>query len=302
MLLVWQGLGAGLTANAWQNLISKVIPSEGLATFLGVQNALSNLLSGISAILAGIALTRIPGPFNFPAVFVAAFICFVLSWISINQTREAPRHFNPETTPTPHPKMNIGKMLKRDKVFSGFLISRFLSQFGMMAFSFYTIYAVEKLGMDNIAIGLLTSVLFITQTIANPILGWLADRWSRKWILVFGGLCTVLSVGLALVIHDTILFAIPFVLYGIANTVYWTIGMTIALDFGSAEEKPTYVGLSNTLIAPATILAPLLGGLLADMFSYSVTFYISIFFGLATLPLLIYLARDPRTQALDVSD
>ena len=35
--------------------------------------------------------------------------------------------------------------------------------------------------------------------------------------------------------------------------------------FGSEAERPVYIGLSNTLIAPATILAPVLGGLIADL-------------------------------------
>jgi len=100
----------------------------------------------------------------------------------------------------------------------------------MMAFSFYTIYAVKILGMDNLTVGIMTSILFITQTVTNPILGWLADKWSRKWILVFGGVCTVISVLLALLIHDPVWFALSFILYGIANTVYWTIGMTLLLN------------------------------------------------------------------------
>jgi len=93
-LLVWQGLGAGFTANAWQNLISKVIPREGLATFLGVQTSASNLLGGVSAILAGIALVRIKQNYGFPTVFLAAFICFILSWLVLNQTKELPRDIN----------------------------------------------------------------------------------------------------------------------------------------------------------------------------------------------------------------
>jgi MFS family permease len=73
--------------------------------------------------------------------------------------------------------------------------------------------------------------------------------------------------------------------------------MTIGLEFGTLEEKPTYVGLSNTLVAPATIVAPLLGGFLADQFGYPVTFYVSIFFSLVTIPLLIYMARNSSKQA-----
>ena len=32
LALVWQGMGSGLAANAWQNMIGKVIPPDFLAT------------------------------------------------------------------------------------------------------------------------------------------------------------------------------------------------------------------------------------------------------------------------------
>ena len=39
-LLVWQGLGAGFTANAWQSMIAKIIPSDWRGTFFGAQAAI----------------------------------------------------------------------------------------------------------------------------------------------------------------------------------------------------------------------------------------------------------------------
>jgi Arabinose efflux permease len=295
-LLVWQGLGAGMTANGWQLLVGKIIPPSGLATFLGMQSALANLLGGISAILAGLMLEKLPLPNNYFTVFMCTFVCFVVSWVCINQTKEEARAVPPVQIDALPFWQNVKQILHQDKIFIGFLVSRFLSQFGMMAFAFYTIYAVEKLGMDAVTVGIMTSILFITQTIANPVLGWLADRWSRKWILVFGGLCTMLSVVLALYIHNNVWFALPFVLYGIANTAYWTIGITMTLKFGSEQEKPTYVGMTNTFTAPATILAPILGGLIADRYGYSTTFYVSAISSLVALLLLIVLVHDPEKR------
>lgn len=300
ILLVWQGLGAGFTANAWQNMLAKVIPAEGFATFLGIQNAVSTLFGSLSSILAGIALTRISQPYNYPAVFIAAFIGFVLSWISLDQTKELPHQVSPEVHAAQYTGTSVKKIFREDKAFVGFLISRIVSQFGMMAFAFYTIYSVKVLGMSEITIGIMTSILFFTQTLANPFLGWLADKWSRKGILLIGGVCNLFSVILAVIIRNHVLFAIPFILYGIANTAYWTIGISLNLEFGSREEKPTYVGLANTLAAPATILAPLFGGLLADAYGYPITFYASILFSVVALFFLVKLVRVRETPGAQV--
>src|SRR5512144_1906115 len=43
MLLTWQGLGGGFTANAWTSMISKIIPPESRGTFFGTQAAVANL-------------------------------------------------------------------------------------------------------------------------------------------------------------------------------------------------------------------------------------------------------------------
>lgn len=302
VLLVWQGIGAGVTANAWQNFISKIIPPEILATFFGAQSAAANLLSSAGAVLAGIILERIAAPYNFTLCFLLTVVCFALSWLSLYQAKEGRRIIQPENQDALPFWKNVRRILKEDKIFLGFLISRLLGQFGMMAFAFYTVFAVTKLGMDAITVGIMTSILLITQTVANPLLGWLADRWSRKWILAIGTLCAALSALLAFFIKDSFWFSLVFILAGFANTAYWTIGMAIALEFGSDSEKPTYVGMSNTLIAPATILAPIIGGLLADIFSYESTFVISAICGLLTFVIVAAIVKDPGKKKATLSE
>jgi len=293
LLLVWQALGSGLTANAWQIMISKVIPGEIRSTFYGSQAAGANLLASLGAVLAGIILSKISSPLNFATCFFIASALYVISWFFLNATREPYRPIERiEENPTPlwH---DVRRILQQDHQFRNFLISRFVSQFGMMAFAFYTVYAVKILKMDTVAVGIMTGILMITQVIANPLLGRLADKWSRKWVMVLGGIASILSAVLALYIKIPTLFSLVFILFGIAATCYWTIGLAISLEFGNEQNRPVYVGMSNTLISPSTIIAPLAGGLLADAFGYPVTFITSAVFGLIAVVTLAVLVRDP---------
>jgi predicted MFS family arabinose efflux permease len=57
-----------------------------------------------------------------------------------------------------------------------------------------------------------------------------------------------------------------------------------------------YIGLANTLTAPATFLAPLLGGFLADSSSFSTTFLASAACGLLTALVLFFIVRDPHRE------
>ena len=89
--LIWQGLGAGFTANAWQNMLGRVIPSDFLATFFGLQAAASNLLASGAAVAAGVILERLASPADFTINFTACFILMLGSYYFLGLTHEPDR-------------------------------------------------------------------------------------------------------------------------------------------------------------------------------------------------------------------
>jgi predicted MFS family arabinose efflux permease len=89
-------------------------------------------------------------------------------------------------------------------------------------------------------------------------------------------------------------FFLVVILAGVANVAIWTITMAMTLEFGRPEERQAYIGLANTLVAPATILAPIFGGWLADRSGYPVTFLASGVCGVLTMLVFYMRLRDPR--------
>ena len=150
--------------------------------------------------------------------------------------------------------------------------------------------------MDLLTAGYLTAALTISQTIANLAMGWLGDRFGHLAMLVIGALCISFSALLALKAPSLDWFYLIFILEGLANVAIWTIGMAITVEFGTESERPIYIGLSNTLAAPITILAPLFGGWLADNAGFGATFLTSAVGGLVTAMVLIFLVRNPRPR------
>jgi MFS family permease len=297
VMLVWQGFGAGFTANAWQNMIGRVIPSDHLATFFGIQSSAANLLASGTAIAAGLLLERQPFPYNYMLCFLIAFGIMVAAYGVLALTRESPRE-RIITRESQAPLWeSIKKILIRDRNFGWFLVARTVVQFGMMAFAFYMVFAATRLGAGEYALGILTGVLMIASVVANPLLGWIADRWSRKGILEVGAICIFLSAMFAFY-APTLEWMYPAViLAALANTAFWTISMAITLQFGHEDERPTYVGMANTLIAPATIIAPLIGGWLADFTGYyQATFLLAALSGLLAAVVFHFFVEDPKTQ------
>jgi MFS family permease len=296
LMLIWQGLGAGFTANAWQNLIGKIFPSEYRATFFGLQSSAANLLASIGSVTAGLILTHFFPRLGYTLCFLSACFMLIISWFALNLTIEEDKKLGENLIIQNELWKNVGTILKRDIPFRWFLVTRILTQFGTMAFAFYTVFAVRRHGISESVAGIMASVLMMTQVASNPLLGWLGDRWSRKYILELGAICAMLSALLAWWAPNMTTFFMVVVLAGISYTAFWTIGMALTLDFGTDEEKPTYVGMANTLIAPAGIIAPLFGGWLADKSGYPASFLVSAFFALITTLVLHFFVKSTKSK------
>jgi MFS family permease len=295
-LLIWQGLGAGFTANAWQSMIAKIIPSDWRGTFFGAQAAIANILMSIAAIAAGYILDRIHAPFNFTLCFLLTFAGLVLSYISMGVTREPVDQEKSIPEHQPSPWKGGLELLRRDKNFTAYLVIRALSQFATMGFAFYIVYGLLHFGMSDLTAGFLTAALTISSTIANAVMGWLGDRLGHRAMLIAGSVAVTLSSLIAWGAPSIGWLYPVFILDGLANVAIWTIGMAITVEFGDEETRPTYIGLSNTLVAPFTIIAPLIGGLIAQTAGFKTTFMVSAIGGVVTAVLLFWLVRDPRPR------
>ncbi len=292
--LTWQGLGGGFTANPWTSMISKIIPPETRGTFFGIQGAVANLFISAAAVGAGYLLNWFDSPLDFMACFLIASVFFTFSWFALSLTREPADHEKViEENPAPlwH---GARRILRRDKNFSWFLTARILSQFATMGFSFYIVYALRRFHMDVVTAGYLTATLTIAQTIANASMGWMGDRVGHRLMLIVGAASAVLSSLIAWFAPSLAWFFPIFVLTGFANVSIWTNGMTMTVDFSDEKERPFYIGLAQTLTAPATIVAPLIGGWIADTQGFVSTFALSTILSIAMMAILIFLVKEPR--------
>ncbi|HLO18158.1 MAG TPA: MFS transporter, partial [Anaerolineales bacterium] len=233
-------------------------------------------------------------PRNFMACFLIACLFFTLSWIALALTRE-PADYEKVIEENPAPFwQGAGRILKRDKNFNWFLTARIISQFGTMGFAFYIVYALRRFQMDTVTAGYLTATLTIAQTIANAGMGWLGDRVGHRLMLIIGAASATLSSLLAWFAPSLAWFFPIFVLSGFANVAIWTNGMTMTVDFSGENERPFYIGLAQTLTAPATIIAPLIGGRIADTQGFMSMFAWSTMLSIVMLSILIFLVKEPR--------
>jgi MFS family permease len=226
--------------------------------------------------------------------FLITAFFFTCSWIALALTRE-PADYEKVIEKHPAPFWHgAGRILKRDQNFNWFLTARILSQFATMGSAFYIVYALRHFQMDAVTAGYLTAALTISQTVANAGMGWLGDRVGHRLMLIIGAASAIISALLAWFAPSLAWFFPIFVLQGFTNVSIWTNGMTMTVDFSGESERPFYIGLAQTLTAPATIIAPLIGGWIADTQGFVSTFGWSAILSIAMMLILIFLVKEPR--------
>jgi MFS family permease len=294
VMLIWQGLGGGVTATAWQAMVAKLMPNNMRGTFYGTQSAFANLLSSGGAVLAGVLLGSADAAGDFVACFLVAGVAMLISLVFLASTRESESETVPDAAQTHRDYWKaLGRIVRRDRNFNWFVGARMLSQVAGVALSFYTIYAVRKFAMPAETVGVMTGVLMLSQTVANPLLGWLGDRWSHRVMFGAGALVAALAALVAIFAADGSWLYVVFALAGISAAALWTTAMALTAEFGNDANRPYYIGLSNTLVAPVTLAAPLLGGWLADAAGFETMFAAAAIAGVATAVLAVFGLREP---------
>jgi len=74
------------------------------------------------------------------------------------------------------------------------------------------------------------------------------------------------------------------------------------MEFGPEAERPTYIGLARTATGPALLIAPLLGGWIAQTWNYPTLFATSLAFAIGGLVLLAWRVKEPRHMARVMSE
>jgi MFS family permease len=191
-------------------------------------------------------------------------------------------------------RQQMGGILRRDGNFRWLLVAKALTACAIVATTFYSLFAIQQFRATGVELGVLTGVLTLSQMAANLLFGWLGDRWGHRRMYAIGGLMMAASATLAVLAPSLGWMYLVFGLAGAARATFWAVTISFTLEFGTVLERPIYIGMANTLIAPFTLGAPILGGELAQRLGYPPLFIICAVAGLLTALVLFFLVYDPR--------
>ncbi len=289
----WYGLGAGVVATGWQDLLARMFPVKRRGSFFGLVMFLG---AGLGALGAGVStwlLRAYPFALSFTYCFLIAFILTMLSWSFLALAREPVERSHTEPVSTRVYFASLPELIKRDANYRRFLIARMLMTFGAMGMGFLTVAAIQRGGTPDSQAGIYTAVLLAGQTIANLAFGMLADRKGHKLSLEIGAFAAFLGFLMAWLAQAPWWYYGAFFLLGIASGATLVSGILVVMEFSAPEKRPTYVGIANTGVGLAGIVAPLIGAGLATL-GYNPLFAASALLSLFAAVLFRWWVKEPR--------
>lgn len=271
-----RSFGAGFTATAWQDMVGKVIPARRLGAFFGLQQGFGGLLGAGGAIIAGLLIDRVPYAQNFAASFAIAFAMVMVSYVFLSLTREPAR---PPHTSRPRGRefwASLPAIVRTNRPYRNFLLYRSMYLFGGMGVAFFTVHIVNDLGLSAAEAGAMTFVMMLAQTITYPTAGWLGDRFGHRRVMEIAALSGVAMGLMAWLAPSATWFFGVYALYGVSSAASIVSNLSGVFDFCSVEERPTYIGLTASLVGIPSVLAPIIGAsIVAASGSYDLLFAVT---------------------------
>jgi MFS transporter, Spinster family, sphingosine-1-phosphate transporter len=146
--------------------------------------------------------------------------------------------------------------------------------------------------------GLLSSAFFLFYMIAAPVMGPLANRYSRKLIIVIGALIWSGATLLTAFTHSFQSLLVRHTIVGIGEASFVTIGPVVVSDLFPQEKRGRVLGVFYLAIPVGTALGYIIGGYLGPRFGWRTPFYVSAIPGVI-LALCLLLVPEPERGRFD---
>jgi MFS family permease len=150
--------------------------------------------------------------------------------------------------------------------------------------------------VTNLQIGYLTTAFLGFYTIAAPFVGPLADRYSRKLIIVVGAVFWSGLTLLTAVTHTYAELLVRHTLVGIGEATFVTIAPTFVADLFAEERRGRILGVFYLAIPVGSAAGYLLGGHLAPEHGWRFPFYIAAAPGFLLALAVLFLKEPERGQ------
>src|SRR2546423_4032257 len=160
---------------------------------------------------------------------------------------------------------------------------------------------VESLGGVHIYSWVFSGFL-LTSTVTMPLWGRLSDLYGRRPIFLTGLTLFLAGSALSGASRDMTQLIVFRMLQGLGAGALMPIGMTVVGELFGLERRAKMQGYISGVWGVASLLGPLIGGLLTDHASWRWVFYINLPFGVIAMGLLAKALDSARAARRPIID
>ena len=270
-------LAGGVAGLPFSDLVGKTITREHWGTFYALRFMLGH---GVFSILAGIIIRHIlasgeiyPFPSNFVLIFSLAAALMMAGYLTLSFLRESPGEVETQPRSWSGVLKEVPSILRQDVNYRRMFGVQLFASGGGLAMPFYIVVAREQFDVDVATTGLFLAVQTAGVVVSNAVWGWISARFGNRSVVRWTTVCQ-LSVPLYTLwvlvgqgssdgIDAVTLFLPIFFLMGAAVSGSFVGFKSYLLDIAPEARRPTYIGISNTMMGFASLF-PALGGVLAE--------------------------------------
>jgi MFS family permease len=157
---------------------------------------------------------------------------------------------------------------------------------------------MTEIGFDAASVGVMAAAYAAVVPLLEVPSGILADRWSRRWVMILGCLALMTSSLLGGLSQTVIAYVIAAMVLGVyfafsSGTVDSVVYDTVVEETGSSQLYERWIGRIRAVESAAFVLSSLAGGVLAQYTSARFTYFVTIpLIGLAIIAFLRF--DEPR--------
>lgn len=278
-------LSDGISGVPWTDILARTIPLERRGRLLGTMQCIGGF-GGVAAgwVIRELMVNPVPGyPLNYAAIFSLGFLFLILSLGATCLLREPPG----QATPVAIGRYLRGlpQALRAHPRFRRLMVARAMMSMYMLALPFYIVHSRLELGFGPGAVGAFVSAQMAGSIIGGMLWGNLADRCGNRRLLqvmavaqLFMPLFALASRPLVGATPGALVFVLHLGIFAILGACFgggmWMAFTNYLLEIVDDRNRPTYIGLMNTLSTPLGLL-PVAGGLLVRYTSYPVLFAVT---------------------------
>jgi MFS family permease len=284
-LLVLFSLSRCLSSVASKDIVGKTIPKKQRGRVTGWSASAAGLIT--VAFGAGLLLfsSREPTSLSYAIMLAGAGLLWLIAAYTYSQIKEFPGEIA-DGRATFIDMIKRLSILRSDKAFRRFVITRALLLCSALTGPYYVLLAQQHLGSPGGLLGLFIIASGTAGLLSSPIWGRFADLSSRR-VMIAGALLTTL-LGLAVFVIDhnaehwlEQIWLLPLVYFvlSIAHQGVRIGRKTYVVDMAEGNKRTDYVSVGNTLIGIILLVLGFTGALAAFLSVSTIILYLSLMGG-----------------------